>query len=306
MFVLTNKQSKHKKRKTKASAQPKVVKNDIAVSDSEIIESNVNTTPDTTPVPSDKGLALDDIKSVIDKDLEKATVVDLTELNSQFDESETFEITLTGKTKDTTIRKPKINPLPESKIIEVLSTIWEKNREALLKEGFNQKNASRLAGSTYEEFTPYLNVVIPDNYEPRNHRSKELKTKGSDDWKLIGVNREAINRRMKYLMAKGSLIIYTVSGKFHLVPTKCMVKNVKAYEGSLWHIRQIRNILYNTKQWIDGTTPYISFFKDSNPLGLEKQNFVKVLGFSNETLQSLWTSSGFDEQLMMKELGVIS
>ncbi len=301
-----NNRSNKRKRKTKATAKPKVVKNDIAVSDSVLTETNDKTTPDTTPVDSDKGLPLDDIKAVIDKDLVKANTIDYSELNDVFDENEEFEITLTGKTTTKRVAKAYINPLPENIILETLATVWESNREELIKEGYSAKNASKLAGATYEEFMPFLNVVIPDNYEPKNQKAKNLKTEGSEDWKLIGVNREAVNRRMKKLMAKGTLIIYRVSGKFHLVPTRCMTKHITAYKGSIWHIRQIRNILYNTKQWNQGTTPYIDYFKESNPLGIDKVNFVKVLGFPNETLQSLWTNSGFDATKLNEALGTSS
>ena len=153
---------------------------------------------------------------------------------------------------------------------------------------------------------PYLNVIIPDNYVPKNRKAKELKTKGDDNWKLLGVNKEAVNRRMKHLMAKGILIIYRVNGKYHLVPTQSMVKDVEAYKGSIWHINQIRNILYQTEQWNQGSNPYINLFKPDNPLGLETKNFEKVLGFDRDLLRSLWTVNGFDEDLLMKALGITS
>lgn len=295
LFKIGNKQSKKRKTQIKASAQPKVVKNDKAVSDSVIEESK----------PNDKGLDLDDIKTVIDNDVEKAIAIDYSTEFDMFDSTEEFTITTEGKQREKRISKPKVNALPESVILEVLHTIWETNRDSLIKLGNSKKEASKLAGCTYKEFMPYLNVVIPDNYEPRNRKSKAMKSKGSADWKLYGVNKEAVNRRMKQLMAKGSLIIFIVNGKYHLVPTQSMVKNVEAYKGSIWHINQIRNILYQTEQWNQGSNPYINLFKPTNPLGLEIKNFEKVLGLDSKMLQAHWTKSGFDEENLLKEIGAI-
>ena len=295
MFIIGNKQSKRNKAKIKASAQPKVVKDNTAVSDSVIADSK----------PTVKGLALDDVNTVIEKDVAKAISIDYSTEFDMFDSTEEFTITTEGKQREKGIAKPKVQALPESVILEVLHTIWEKNREIAIKTGHSKKEASKLAGCTYKEFMPYLNVVIPDNYEPRNRKSKDLKTKGSDDWKLSGVNKEAVNRRMKQLMAKGSLIIFIVNGKYHLVPTQSMVKNVEAYKGSIWHINQIRNILYQTEQWNQGSNPYINLFKPINPLGLETKNFEKVLALDSTKLQAHWTKSGFDEENLLREIGAI-
>lgn len=291
---MTTKPTPKKKKKTKATAQPKVVKNDIAVSDSELTETNDKT----------KGLALDDIKAVIDKDLVKAVSLDYSELNDNFDLDDEFEITTQGREREKKISEPRIEALPENRVIEVLAEVWDSNRESLIKQGFSSKNASRLAGCTYNEFMPYLNVIIPDNYKPRNKASQKLKSEGSADWKLTGVNKEAVNRRMKQLMAMGSIIIYKVNGKFHLVPTQSMVKNVNAYKGSIWHINQIRNILYNSEQWNQGSNPYINLFKLSNPLDLTTKEFEQALGLDKETLRSFWnTDSGFDTTKLKEALG---
>ncbi len=205
MFIIGNKQSKQRKTQKKASAQPKVVKNDEAVSDSVVKDSK----------PTVKGLALEDISTVIEKDVEKAIAVDYSAEFDMFDSTEEFTITTEGKQREKSIAKPKVQALPESVILEVLHTIWETNRDRLITLGNSKKEASKLAGCTYKAFMPYLKVVIPDNYEPRNRKAKELKGKGSDDWKLFGVNKEAVNRRMKQFMAKGSLIIFIVIGIHH-------------------------------------------------------------------------------------------
>lgn len=289
-----NKPSTRKKTQIKASAQPKVVKDSTATKDSVETESKTTT----------KGLDLDDVNTVIENDLEKSNAKDFTELNSTFDIGEAFEITIKGKDKEKRISLPKVEPLPESKVLEVLSSIWDINRETLIKSGFEAKHANKMAGCTYSEFMPYLNVVIPDNYEPRNRKAKGMKIKDSADWKLHGVNKEAVNRRMKALMAKGSLIIYRVQGKFHLVPTQSMIKNVDVYKGSIWHINQIKNILYDTLQWNQGTSPYIDLFKESNPLGLTTKQFEKVLALDRKVLQSMWTKSGFDTTKLNEALGI--
>lgn len=279
----------------KASAQPKGDKITTAVSDSVLDESKANV----------KGLALEDISTVIEHDVAKAQAIDYSTEFSIFDSDDEFNITTEGKARERKASTPKVSALPEAKILEVLTTVWESNREDLLKAGNNTRNASRLAGCTYKEFMPYLDVVVPDNYEPKNRKSKALKSKGSADWKLFGVNKEAVNRRMKGLMAKGVLIIYRVNGKYHLTPTACMVKNVEAYKGSIWHINQIRNILYQTEQWNQGTNPYINLFKPINPLGLEIKNFEKVLALESTKLKAHWTKTGFDEENLLKEIGAI-
>jgi len=291
---LGNKQSKRNKSKNKASAPPKVVKDDTAQSDSVIEESKDNV----------KGLALDDLSTVIEKDVAKAKSMDFSELNDTFDLDDDFNVTTEGKQREKRISKPKVNALPEKQILEVLATIFDKNKAELIKNGFTQRNANKVAGCTYKEFMPYLNVVVPDNYEPRNRKAKDLKAKGSADWKLYGVNKEAVNRRMKQLMAKGSLMINTVNGKYHLVPTRSMIKNVEAYIGSIWHINQIRNILYQTEQWNQGSNPYINLFKPVNPLNVTIKQFEKALALDKDLLKSFWTKNGFDTTKLNEALGI--
>lgn len=290
-----NQSNKHKN-KNKASAQPKVDKIDTATTDSVVEE----------PKDNIKGLTLDEISTVIEKDVEKAKSMDFSELNNTFDINDEFNVTTEGKQREKRISAPKVNALPERAILEVLGTIFDKNKAELIKEdGLSPRNANKIAGCTYKEFMPYLNVVVPDNYEPRNRKAKNLKSKGSDDWKLFGVNKEAVNRRMKQLMAKGTLIINLVNGKYHLVPTRSMIKNVEAYKGSIWHINQIRNILYETEQWNTGSNPYINLFKPINPLGLETKNFEKVLALDKELLKTFWTKTGFDEEKLLEEIKAI-
>lgn len=289
-----NKTAKRRKQQIKASAQPTVVKDDTAQKDSVETESKV----------SDKGLALDDVNTVIQTDLEKSNSKDFSELNDIFDVDETFDITLKGKEKDKKVSTPRVEPLPESKVIETLVSIWEINRERLINTGFEAKHANKMAGCTYTEFMPYLKVVVPDNYVPKGRSKKDIKINEPDTWKLKAVNTEAIRRRMKALMAKGSLILYRVQGKSHLVPTKSMIKNVDAYKGSIWHINQIRNILYDTMQWDQGTSPYIDLFDEGNPLGLTTKQFEKVLALKSEDLQGMWTKKGFDTTKLNELLGI--
>jgi hypothetical protein len=281
---LANKQSKGKKNKTKASAKPKVAKSDIATSESVLVESAQTT----------KGLKAEDIKAVIDADLDK---MNMDEINSVFTIEESASIDLTGKKTtgvNVKISAPKVVALPTIKVLEVLSTIWTKNREKLISKGFSKKNSTNLAGSTLNEFMDYLDLVVPDEFEPKNQVGRKLKSEHSTDWKLNAVNVEHVNRTFKRLMANGKIRIISVSNKSHFVPISCMLKNVRAYYGSLWHIKQIKNVLYATKQWNSVSQPYNAFFKAENPLNLTFKEFENVLSQEEKTLEFLWTSNGFD------------
>ena len=291
---MSGKRSKQKKNKTKASAQPKVDKISTAVTESVLVDSAQTT----------KGLKAEDIKAVIDADLEK---MNMDEINSVFTIDETASIDLEGKeTTDAEVkeRKAKVVALPTKKVLEVLSTIWEKNRAKLIERKFSARNATNLAGSTLNEFMDYLDLVVPDEFEPKNQMGRKLKKEGSTDWKLNAVNVEHVNRTFKRLMANGKLRILSVSNKSHFVPISCMLKNTKAYYGSLWHIKQIRNLLYNTKQWNSNSQPYNAFFKATNPLDLTLKEFENVLSKNDETLEFLWTSKGFDPT-NLRELGKV-
>lgn len=293
VFVLKNKQSKTKKKETKAQALPKVVKNDSATKESETKGSNNST----------KGVKAEDLSNILKKDVDKSIHA---ECDSVFGTTETFTYSLKGRAKGSSkghTIKTKIVALPESKILEVLGTIWSKNRTELINAGSNKVNANRMAGSTIEDFMDYLDLVIPDNYEPRNTLGKELKAKGSADWKLNAVNKEAVNRRMKSFLAKGSIIIYRIANKFHYVPTKSMITDTKAYKGSIWHIRQIRNVLYGSKQWRTGTSPYREFFTPVPPLNLTIDEFELLLAMDDKNLTVLWDKNRF-ENLTPEELGI--
>jgi hypothetical protein len=289
---LPKKKSKGKKTENKASAEPIVDKIDTAVTES-VIEPSASTT---------KGVKPEEITEIINTDLAK---VDYDELNATFDIDESDNVDLTGKAKEKAkpkVKKKKVIALIESKVLEVLSTVFEKNKGLLMKQGYTERNANKIAGSTISEFMNYLDLIIPDEFSPKNAMGKKMKKENSADWKLNAINVEHANSRMKELMAMGKIRIITVKGKSHFVPISSILKNSEAYIGSLWHIKQIRNILYNSKQWKSASQPYSRFFKDSNPLNLTFNEFENVLSTDEKALEFMWTKTGFDHS-QLKGLG---
>lgn len=298
MVILPTKPSKKNKKKNKASAQSKGIKDTTAQPDSETIE-----TTDTT-----KGVSLEEVDSVIATDVEKVITKEfesLTDLFDSDDPDEEFNIKTKGRTTVKRIANPKVEAMPESAVLEVLRIVWEKNREQLLSHGFSKKNASKLAGCKTAEFRDYLDLVIPDDYTPKGKHKKNLKSEKPNSWKFDAVNNPAINRKMKELMAKGLVIIYKVDGRNHHVPTESVI-SPEIYNGSKWHINQIRNILYRSAQWKGSETPYINFFSEGNPLDLSLKEFDKALGLDKDLLNSFWTKSGFDTTKLKEVLGTQS
>jgi len=221
---------------------------------------------------------------------------------------ESFAVDLTGKktTSRTGVsKKKKVDPLPTNKVMEVLTTIFQENHAGYIKQGAKVSTANKFAGATFDEFVPYLDLIVPDEFEPRNKEARSMKINGEDGWKRIAVRRPAVNRRLKELIANGTIIVYSVANKFHLVPTQCIVKNVNAFINSAWHVIQIKNILFHTKQWKGSETPYYQWFKPNHPLtqfGFDFSQFEKFLSMDHNVIYSAWTNSGWDQSKLSELL----
>lgn len=256
---------------------------------------------------SGTGVPLDKVADVIATDVTKTNSV-----YGHFEIGESFQYKKKGSTttKSKTGSTKTIDPMPKDKVVSVLQGIYEKNYDILTKKGLSPKNARKVAGSTVDEFRSNLNLIVPDEFTPKNPDGKRLKKAGKEGWKTEAIRKEGMLRKLKQFMADGSILIYRIDGKFHFQPTTTMGLSVEQFRHSIFHIMQIRNVLF-AKRVVNGKVirqtqwngdGYRTWFKEDTPLGLSLDEFENVLSNPEEKIWDAWKTTGFDK----KALGILA
>ena len=72
-------------------------------------------------------------------------------------------------------------------------------------------------------------------------------------WKKEALNEPSIRDKLKVFVADGDLIVFKVAKNRYMYCLTKTFMSIEKYLGSIWHVQQVRNVLFQSSQWPDTT-----------------------------------------------------
>lgn len=164
---------------------------------------------------------------------------------------ESFNFKTVSVKRRTSTGLPTVDPFLKSTVLDVMKAMYDK------KQGYPQINerppreSKILSGMLIGEFVGALKQIVPDNYIPKGKNKKNLKTDKPKTWKLFAINEPSIRDKLKKFVSDGDVLVFKVDkNRFMYCLTHTFLK-LDTYIGSIWHLLQIRQHLFQTAQWVD-------------------------------------------------------
>ena len=205
--------------------------------------------------PKSKKNKIKAVEPQIDKESQSTpTVVE----NKDSDESllgigESFSYkTATIKRKSST-STPAIEPFPKTTVLKIVQVMYEKKQSLPKIKAEKTREGRILSGMLVGEFVNALMQIVPDGYTPKGRNKKNIKAEKPTKWKKEALNEPSIRDKLKVFVADGDVIVFKVAKNRYMYCLTTTFMSIEKYLGSIWHLQQVRNVLFQSSQWVDRT-----------------------------------------------------
>ena len=146
---------------------------------------------------------------------------------------------------------PAVNPFLKSTVMDVMVAMYDKKQSYPKIKEKPKRESIILSGMLIGEFVGALDQIVPDNYLPKGKNKRNLKKEKPTTWKRFAINEPSIRDKLKRFVADGDVLVFKVDkNRFMYCLTKTFMK-LETYIGSIWHMLQVRQHLFQTAQWVD-------------------------------------------------------
>lgn len=183
------------------------------------------------------------------------TVVENTDLpESLLGFGESFEYKLAPRRTRTTISTPAVEPFPKTVALEVMQAMYEKKQSFEGIKALGKRESRIMSGMLIGEFINALEQIVPNDYVPRGKNKRNLKTEKPKTWKRFAINEPSIRDKLKKFLANGDILIFNVDKNRHMFCLTSTFMPVDKYVGSIFHLLQVRQHLFQSSHWVDTTS----------------------------------------------------